>query len=36
MSHDLPQMQIPEKWTFVQGNDTKSVCFLAHIVFAVQ
>ena len=36
MSHDPPQIQIPQKWTLKQGNDTKSVCFLAYIVSAVQ
>ena len=35
MSHDPPQIQIPEKWTFKQGNDNKSV-FVAYIVCAVQ
>ena len=27
MSHDPPQIQIPEKWTFKQGNDTKKFPF---------
>ena len=27
MSHDPPQIQIPQKWTLKQQNDTKSVFF---------
>ena len=29
MSHDPPQIQIQEKWTFIQGNVTKSVLFFS-------
>ena len=36
MSHDPPQIQIPEKWTSKQGNDTKVSVFVAYIVCAVQ
>ena len=36
VSHDPPQIQIPQKWTFKQENDTKSVCFLVYIVSSVQ
>ena len=33
MSHDPPQIQIPQKWTFKQGKDTKSVRFFsAHCI----